>query len=506
MPETPSHDAIRTALEKIISSPQLESSPSLCRFLRYVVEETLAGRGGMIKEYSLGAEVFSRGDDFDPRIDPIVRVQARNLRARMVKYYEGPGATEAVLIELPKRTYVPVFTAREAPVEVKPAEVELIAAPAAEAPAPTVEALVPEVVPARPGRRGTARVVAAGILILLAGGALSWPMRPSKAAQKPAYKADPVAQEQYIRGRFLLDRHNEASLREAAVSFERATATDPKYAVAYAGLADTYNVLAQYGYSAPPEAMEKARGLAQKAISLDAGLAEGHVSLAAVTEAYDWNWVAAEKEYKLALELNPNLAEANLWYGMFLRDQGRIDEALPLLRRAAELTPVSEMTSVNLAHALMAKGNYASALDQAELAAQLNPNSVATQLLLSSIYRSLARKSEAETALLKAEELAEDNAHSLSVLARIYSRNGYSEKSEMFRKRLEDLASQRYVSPFDLATVSLVMGDEERALALFQEAYRQRSAGMIFLNEKSFAKVRQKEQFKQLLPKMPPIG
>jgi hypothetical protein len=76
----------------------------------------------------------------------------------------------------------------------------------------------------------------------------------------------------------------------------------------------------------------------------------------------------------------------------------------------------------------------------------------------------------------------------------------------MFRKRLEDLASQRYVSPFDLATVSLVMGDEERALALFQEAYRQRSAGMIFLNEKSFAKVRQKEQFKQLLPKMPPIG
>src|SRR6185503_19091425 len=110
--DIPAPEAIRAALQRIVSSPQLESSPSLCRFLRYVVEETLAGRGGLIKEYSLGAEVFTRGDDFDPRIDPIVRVQARNLRARMVRYYEGPGATDEVVIDLPKRTYVPVFTTR----------------------------------------------------------------------------------------------------------------------------------------------------------------------------------------------------------------------------------------------------------------------------------------------------------------------------------------------------------------------------------------------------------
>src|ERR1051325_108770 len=94
--DTPAPEAIRAALEKIVRSAQLESSPSLCRFLRYVVEETLAGRGGQIKEYSLGAEVFARGDSFDPRIDPIVRVQARNLRARMAIYYEGPGARDPV--------------------------------------------------------------------------------------------------------------------------------------------------------------------------------------------------------------------------------------------------------------------------------------------------------------------------------------------------------------------------------------------------------------------------
>lgn len=506
MPETPGPDAIRTALETIVASPQLESSPSLCRFLRYVVEETLAGRGGLIKEYSLGAEVFSRGDDFDPRIDPIVRVQARNLRARMAKYYEGPGADDAVVIDLPKRTYVPVFSSREAAAPVsEPVEAAAhteVVGPVAEpvtTPAVPHDTVLPAVAAARPGRRNTVRVAAAGVVILMAGAALSWPMRPPKKAHTP----DTTALEQYIRGRFLLDRHSEKALREAVACFERASAKDPKFAAAFAGMSEAYNLLAQYGYMAPPEGMEKAREMARKAISVEPDLAEGHVSLGAVIEAYDWKWAEAEAEYKRALELNPSLAGANLWYGMFLRDQGRLDEALPLLRKAAQLTPVSETTSVNLAHALMAKGMYASALEQAEIAAELNPNSVSTQLLLVSVYRSLARRNDAEAALARAEAAAGDNAHGLSVLARIHARSGSNEKGELLRKRLEQLAQERYVSPFDLAQVSLVMGDEDRALALFQEAYRQRSSGMLFLTERSFASVRQKEQFRQLLPKIP---
>lgn len=93
-------------------SPVLEPCPSLCRFLRYVVEETLEARGSAIKEYTLGLEVFERGPQFDPREDPIVRVQARNLRARLERYYAGPGANDPVRIDVPKRTYVPVFQER----------------------------------------------------------------------------------------------------------------------------------------------------------------------------------------------------------------------------------------------------------------------------------------------------------------------------------------------------------------------------------------------------------
>jgi tetratricopeptide (TPR) repeat protein len=478
--ETPAPEAVRAALEKIVTSAQMESSPSLCRFLRYVVEETLAGRGGMIKEYSLGAEVFGRGDDFDPRVDPIVRVQARNLRARMARYYEGPGADDAVVIDMPKRTYVPVFTARavETPVE---------------AAAATVAAVEPE---AAAPQRQTARIIAAAVVIAIAGGALGMhrPQRP--------HVPFAAAQDQYIRGRFLLDRHGESSLRESVAAFERAIAADGQYAAAYAGLADAYNLLSQNGFLPPPEGMEKARAAAQRALALDPRLAEGHVSLGAVLEAYDWNWSAAEREYRRAIELNPNLSAAHLWYGMFLRDQGRVDEALPELRTAAQLSPVSEFVSLNFAYALMEKGDYQAAIEQALLAEQVNPNAVSTELLLASLYRCINRPQEAGEALAHAEEITHNNPHGLSAVAGAYARTGRSDKGALLRRRLEELARERYVSPYDLATVSLVFGDEDRALTLFEEAYRQHSSGMIFLRARNFANFRQREQFQQLVHRM----
>src|SRR5215471_20303003 len=101
--------SVNDEVTRITKSPPLVSSPSLCRFLRYIVDETLAGRASGIKEQVLGLEVFDRGHDFNPRLDPIVRVQARNLRSRMAKYYEGPGKYDPIRIELPKGTYIPVF-------------------------------------------------------------------------------------------------------------------------------------------------------------------------------------------------------------------------------------------------------------------------------------------------------------------------------------------------------------------------------------------------------------
>jgi len=135
-------------LERILNSAQLVTSPSLSRFLRYIVEETLAGRSAEIREYTLGVYVFDRGDEFNPRLDPIVRVQARNLRARMAKYYEGPGADDPIQIELPKGTYVPIFHKR---VVAREDEQEGNAGAAIEQPAPEAHTFA-SVMPVPPPR------------------------------------------------------------------------------------------------------------------------------------------------------------------------------------------------------------------------------------------------------------------------------------------------------------------------------------------------------------------
>src|SRR4029078_12181728 len=117
------------------------------------------------------------------------------------------------------------------------------------------------------------------------------------------------------------------------------------------------------GYIAPREGMEQARRAAERGLEIDTQLEEGDGSRAAVLEAYDWNWQAAEREYRRALELNPWLPAAHLWYGMFLRDQGRLKEALPELRPPAQPEPFSVVTSVNLAHAYLLAGNSPAAME-----------------------------------------------------------------------------------------------------------------------------------------------
>jgi hypothetical protein len=137
-------------LERILTSAHLVTSPSLSRFLRYIVEETLAGRSAEIREYTLGVHVFDRGEDFNPRLDPIVRVQARNLRSRMAKYYEGPGAEDPVRIELPKGTYVPIFHRNVVDAELRAPETAQAVQPEAVEVSPFATSIMPAPPPRSP--------------------------------------------------------------------------------------------------------------------------------------------------------------------------------------------------------------------------------------------------------------------------------------------------------------------------------------------------------------------
>jgi hypothetical protein len=180
-------------LERILTSAQLVTSPSLSRFLRYIVEETVAGRSAEIREYTLGVHVFDRGDDFNPRLDPIVRVQARNLRSRMAKYYEGPGAEDAIRIELPKGTYVPIFHKNVVEEELRVAGQ---AAVAATQPEPVeVSPFATSIMPAPPPRSPVAEprvprfwIAAVILLVILIGIAALYLTQNQTAPHVSAYR------------------------------------------------------------------------------------------------------------------------------------------------------------------------------------------------------------------------------------------------------------------------------------------------------------------------------
>ena len=153
--------------------------------------------------------------------------------------------------------------------------------------------------------------------------------------------ANPEAYELYLKGRFLWNKRTGADMRKAIDYFNHAIAKDPNYALAYAGLADCYDLLHEYSDLSPKESYPKAKAAAIKALELDDTLGEAHTSLAYSLVNYDWDWRGAEKEYQRAIQLNPNYATAHQWYAECLSMLGRHTEAIAEIKRAQELDPLS---------------------------------------------------------------------------------------------------------------------------------------------------------------------
>lgn len=193
-------DSVNAQLERMLSRPPLASSPSLTRLLRYLVQETLAGRGAEIKEYTLGVRIFNRNADFNPRVDPIVRVQTHYLRAKLAQYYAGAGAQDPMTIELPARTYIPRIP-----------QPEFVAVPETPAPPPDGE----------PHRNSRSAVAVGTVVVALAGFLFLGNSWRGRAAN---HDPDAIAQDLYSRGRYLLDRQTETALHRSADCFRQATA------------------------------------------------------------------------------------------------------------------------------------------------------------------------------------------------------------------------------------------------------------------------------------------
>ena len=307
---------------------------------------------------------------------------------------------------------------------------------------------------------------------------------------------DPEAYRSYLEGRYWWNKRNRDGFERAVELFNEAIEEDPLYAQAYAGLADTYSLLAFYYHRAPEEAFPQARAAAQRALEIDDSLAETHTSLGFIKMGYEWDWAGSEADFKRAIELNPNYPTAHHWYGTFLAAQGRLDEGIEETSKAQTLDPLSpEIAKLN--GNFFWKGQYDEAIEQVQRALELNPNLPAANELLTWAYW---EKGMHEEAIVQSEIWASVDPRRASVTS-VFLRFLVS------RNRAEAIAAFRdsdQIPAWFKAMYYMLVGEEDRrALEWLTQAIDERDPWAAWINVNSrFDPLHDDPRFHDLLRRM----
>jgi serine/threonine protein kinase/tetratricopeptide (TPR) repeat protein len=310
-------------------------------------------------------------------------------------------------------------------------------------------------------------------------------------------QVNPEALEAYLAGRFYWNKRTAEGLEKSIAYFQRAIAKDPNYALAYAGLADSYHVLPELSAVPVEEAFPKARSAALKALEIDDSLGEAHSALANIKEDYDWDWKGAEKEYKKAIELSPGHVLAHASYSNLLFELGRLPEALSEARVAQQLDPLSAIANDNLSAVLYYAGQYDQAVEQCRKTLDIDPLSPQAHRHLGQIYVQKQFYGEAVSELKKAMELSRGSTEALAELGYVF---GVSGKKEDARHVLVELKSATDASAYRLAIVYAGLSEKQKALEALKEAVNRRSPGVVHLKVSPvFQELRSDERFQELL-------
>jgi len=287
----------------------------------------------------------------------------------------------------------------------------------------------------------------------------------------------------YLQGRYWWNKRNPEALQKGLQFFQQAVDKDHGYALAYVGIADSYNLLAIYGLDAlpPREAMPKAKAAALKALELDPTLGEAHVSLAMVLTLYDWDFPAAEKEFKRAIELNPGYPSAHGQYATYLAAMGRLEEAIVELHRALEFDPLSLGSRHYLARTLHWAGRNDEAIAEERKVLEMDPNFYLSHHLLGEILLEKGQKEEAMAELRRALELAPGNLLSLADIGHAQGAMGNRVEAMKILQRLSDKSKQRYIPAFYFAEVYAGLGQKDQAFEWLEKAYQERSNYLLLL-------------------------
>jgi TolB-like protein/Tfp pilus assembly protein PilF len=322
---------------------------------------------------------------------------------------------------------------------------------------------------------------------------------------KKRYTENTDAFHSYLKGRYHLNKRTTAGLRKAIEHFREAIEFDPTYAMAYAGLADSYTLLGSAGYDAPHplEMMPKAKAAAVKALEIDESLAEAHTSLAFIKFRLDWDWAGAEKEFARAIELNPGSATSHHWYALYLTAMDRQDEAIREIKRAQELDPLSLIIASAVGRVYHFAGQCDQALEEYRKTLEMDPNYGETHFNLGFTYAKKGMYAEAIAELQEAIKLSENRTVMLAVLGHVYAMAGKETQARSVLEQLNELSNRCYVSPLDMAIVYTGLREKESTFEWFEKAYLERSGALIYLKvEALYDSLRSEPRFKDLLRRM----
>ena len=295
-----------------------------------------------------------------------------------------------------------------------------------------------------------------------------------------AAAVNPRAYEAYLQGRYLLNRRTSEALHKSVQYFQKAIERDPHYAIAYAGLADSYLTLLDLGHLSTDDATSQADAAARKALRIDDTLAEAHSSLGH-SAFHQFSWPTTETEFRRALELNPNYALAHHYYANYLTVVGRTEEALSEARSALLLDPVSLPAGANLSNLLYFARRYEEAMEQAIHVLEIDPTFYRAYMDLGRAYEQQKQLSQAIAAFRKLVAASRRTPAYLMDLAHAYAQAGERRKAAQLLKELRKLSRKRYVAPYSIAVVFAGFGDKEKTLAWLEKAYSARDEMLPFL-------------------------
>ena len=573
----PDVQAIRAQLQRILASSGFVHAERMRRFLQLAVTEALEGRAGQLKEYTIGVSVFDRPPAFDPAVDPLVRVEARRLRAKLEKYYEGEGRGDRIVIELPKGGYAACFRFREtdaptpaqAPnsiavlpfqnVGVAPdgqyfsdgltwelihqlTRVEGISVVAWNSAAQVRESsdvlsagarLKAATVLTGSVRQARDRLRIIAQLIDVHSGVYLWSETYDRKLEdifaieddiarsivsrlqtrlavagdvvKPASSYNLEAYQLYLKGRALWNQRTSDGLNGSLHYFEKATEVDGMFALGYAGIADAYALLADYGHAFPAELVPVAKRAALRALEIDPSLGEAHCSLAFLTANYEWKWREGEVHFRRALALNPGYATAHHWLGTdVLALVGRFDEALRENELAQRLDPLSPIIGESPGYMLLLTRRYQEAEQYYRDLAATFPSFYKAHTALGRTLLQMGRFDEAILELERGRRLGGGDFSSiLGAMGQAHALNGNRDEAVRLLGTLEEISRARFVPATCFALIHLGLGDKKRALERLRRGVDQHELSVCALAvHPAYDSLRDEPEFRVLLERM----